>query len=46
MLSHKVNLTEDYSLSFFIRGLKDEIKIPVRMFGPKNLQQAYTLARL
>ena len=46
MLSHKVNLTEDYSLSCFISGLKDEIKIPVRMFGPKNLQQAYALARL
>ena len=38
ILSHKVNLTEDYSLSCFLSGLKDEIRIPVRMLGPKSLQ--------
>ena len=46
ILSHKVTLTADYSLSYFLSGLKDEIRIPVCMFGPKNLQQAYALARM
>ena len=46
ILSHKVNLTEEYSLSCFLSGLKDEIKIPVRMFAPRSLQQAYALARM
>ncbi|EEF52231.1 conserved hypothetical protein [Ricinus communis] len=45
-LSHKVTLPEDYSLNFFLSGLKDEIRIPVRMLGPKSLQQAYALARM
>ena len=46
VLSHKVTLTEEYSLSCFLSGLRDEIKIPLRMFGPRSLQQAYALARL
>ncbi|EEF38806.1 conserved hypothetical protein [Ricinus communis] len=36
----------EYSLSCFLSGLKDEIKIPVKMLNPNNLQQAYALARM
>ncbi|EEF34791.1 conserved hypothetical protein [Ricinus communis] len=46
VLSHKVTLSEDYSLSCFLSGLKEEIRIPLRMLGPKSLQQAYALARM
>ncbi|EEF29092.1 conserved hypothetical protein [Ricinus communis] len=35
-----------YHISCFLCGLKGEICIPLRMFGPKTLQKAYTLARL
>ena len=38
ILSHKVTLSEEYSLRCFLSGLKDEIKIPLRMLGPKTLQ--------
>ncbi|EEF50660.1 conserved hypothetical protein [Ricinus communis] len=34
-LSHKVSLLGDYSLSCFLSGLKDDIKIPVRMLVQK-----------
>ncbi|KAF5462657.1 hypothetical protein F2P56_018645 [Juglans regia] len=39
-------LSEDYKLSCFLSGLKDEIRLPVRMFGPKNLLTAYSLAKI
>ena len=46
ILSNKVTLTEEYSLSCFLSGLKDKIHIPLRMFGSRSLQQAYVLARM
>lgn len=32
-------------MSCFLSGLKEEIQYPVRMFAPRNLQQAITLAK-
>lgn len=46
VLSHKVTLSEEYALSCFLIGLKEEIRIPLRMFGLKSLQRAYALARM
>ena len=46
VLFNKVTLTEEYFLSCFLSGLKEEIKIPVKMIGPSSLQQAYALARM
>lgn len=33
-------------LSYFLSGLKDEIRLPVRMFNPPNLITAYGLAKI
>lgn len=40
------SLSENYKLSCFLSGLKDEIKLPVRMFNPPNLITAYGLAKI
>ena len=42
----RVELTEAYAVSFFLNGLKPVIQQQVRMFTPKTLNQAYTLAQL
>ena len=42
----RVDLSEDYAIIFFLNGLKSAIQQPVRMFMPKNLNQAYALAHL
>jgi len=39
-------LLEAHKLSCFMGGLKEEIRLPVRMFNPKNLVDAYALARI
>jgi hypothetical protein len=39
-------LPEAHKLSCFIGGLKEEIRLPVRMFNPKNLVDAYALAQI
>jgi hypothetical protein len=39
-------LPETHKLSCFLGGLKDEIRLPVRMFNPKSLVDAYSLARI
>ena len=39
----KVDLSEDYAVSFFLNGLKSAIQQPIKMFLPKNLNQAYAL---
>ncbi|KAF5447657.1 hypothetical protein F2P56_033191, partial [Juglans regia] len=39
-------LSEGYKLSCFLSGLKDEIRLQVRMFNPKDLLSAYSLAKL
>lgn len=45
-LMNKVYLSEEYIVSYFLGGLKDEIRYIVRMFGLKNLQQTVSLAKL
>ncbi|KAF5471969.1 hypothetical protein F2P56_008726 [Juglans regia] len=39
-------LSERHKLSCFISGLKDEIRIPIKMFNPPNLGSAFGLAKL
>jgi hypothetical protein len=44
-LASKVHgLPESHKLSMFLRGLKDKIRLPVHMFNPKSLIDAYSLA--
>ena len=42
----RVDLSEKYTISFFLNGLKNASRQPVKMFMPKNLNQAYALAYL
>jgi hypothetical protein len=47
ILALKVHrLPDEHKLSCFLSGLKDEIRLPVRMFNPKSLVEAYSLARI
>lgn len=41
-LHPKAKITEEQSLSFFISGLSDELQMPIRMFKPKSLAEAYS----
>ncbi|KAG8375887.1 hypothetical protein BUALT_Bualt09G0005900 [Buddleja alternifolia] len=45
-LMNCVDLSENYAISCFLGGVKGEIAIPVRMFKPKTLQEAISLAKL
>ncbi|KAG8391057.1 hypothetical protein BUALT_Bualt01G0148300 [Buddleja alternifolia] len=45
-LLNNVNLNEAYAISCFLDGLKNEITVQVRMFKPKSLQEAMSLAKL
>ena len=45
-LLRRVEISEDYAISFFLNGLKNAIQQPVRMFMPRTLNQAYALAHL
>ena len=45
-LMDKAQLSEEQALSCFLAGLKHELEMVVRMFNPKKLQDAYSLARL
>lgn len=45
-LLNKVELTEQQAISFYIGGLKSEIGLVVKMFGPKPLKDVYKLARM
>ncbi|XP_042051538.1 uncharacterized protein LOC121796828 [Salvia splendens] len=42
----RAGIREDQALSFFLSGLIDELQMPVRMFRPKALSEAYSLAKL
>ena len=45
-ISNRVwSLSEPYKLSCFLSGLKDEVRLPVRMLGPKILNEAFGLAK-
>ena len=46
-ISNRVrSLSEPHKLSCFLSGLKDEVRLPVRMLGPKNLNEAFGLAKM
>lgn len=42
----KISVTEEQSLSFFLSNLNDELQMPIRMFKPRTLAEAYNLTRL
>jgi hypothetical protein len=47
ILSNRLrDFSEGYKLSCFLSGLKEEIRLPVRMFAPKMLLAAYGLAKI
>jgi hypothetical protein len=47
VLANRVaDLLEAHKLSCFMRGLKDEIRLAVKMFKPKALVDAYALAKI
>ncbi|GJV33331.1 reverse transcriptase [Tanacetum coccineum] len=45
-LLNKVDLTDAYAISLFIRGLKEEIAYTVRMFKPTTLTDVFCLSKL
>ena len=47
ILSNRIfGLSELHKLSCFLSGLKDEIRLPVRMLVPKTLTEAFGLAKI
>ncbi|XP_076942382.1 uncharacterized protein LOC143612235 [Bidens hawaiensis] len=44
-LLNKVSITESQAASLFLKGLKEEVKGPVKLFKPRTLHEAYRLAR-
>jgi hypothetical protein len=40
------NLPETHKLSCFLGGLKAKIRLPVRMYNPKSLVEAYSLSQI
>ncbi|KAF2306753.1 hypothetical protein GH714_021156 [Hevea brasiliensis] len=45
-LYSKLGIQKGKGLSFFLSGLVDQLQISVRMFNPRTLAEAYSLARL
>ena len=46
-ISNRVqSLSEPYKLSCFLSGLKDEVRLIIRMLSPKNLNEAFGLAKM
>ena len=47
ILSNRIKgLSESHKLSCFFSGLKDEIRLPMRMLVPKSLNDAFGLAKI
>jgi hypothetical protein len=47
ILANRVHrLIDPHKLSCFLGGLRDDIRLPVRMFNPKTLNDAYSLAKI
>ena len=47
ILSNRIlGLSETHKLSCFLRGLRDEIRLPVRMLVPKTLNETFGLAKI
>ena len=40
------DFSENYKLSCFLNDLRDEIRLPVKMFNPKTLNEAFGLAKI
>lgn len=40
------SLSNHHKLSFFLSGLKDEIRLPIKMLNPISLSAAYGLAKI
>uniref|UniRef100_A0A2N9FC87 RNA-directed DNA polymerase n=1 Tax=Fagus sylvatica TaxID=28930 RepID=A0A2N9FC87_FAGSY len=46
-LSNRIrNLSEHHKLSCFMSGLRDDVRLAVKMQGPRGLGEAYALARI
>ena len=46
-LSNRIrDLLENHKLSCFLSGLKDEVSLSVKMLNPKNLNEAFSLAKI
>lgn len=45
-LLNRVDLSEEHAISLFIGGLQQEIRMVSKMFKPRTLSDAYSLARL
>ena len=46
-LSNRIKeLSEKHRLSCFLSGLRDEIRLPIRMLNPQNLNAAIVLAKI
>jgi hypothetical protein len=47
VLSNRLkNLSEKYKLTCFLSGLKDEIRLPLRLMNPQNLNNAFAMAKI
>jgi hypothetical protein len=46
LASKVIVLPDSHKLSLFLGGLKDEIRIPIRMFHPKTLIDAFALVKM
>ena len=47
VLSNRIKgLSATHKLSCFLSGLRDEIRLPVRMLSPKSLNEAFGLAKI
>lgn len=42
----RLNLSEEYTLSCFLGGLKHEVQMLVRMFQPQSVRKAFSLAKM
>ena len=46
-LSNRITgLSDSHKLSYFLSGLKDEVRLPLKMLHPKNLNEAFGLAKI
>ena len=47
VLSNRIKgLSPTHKLSCFLSGLKDEIRLPVRMLNPQSLNEAFELSKI
>ena len=42
----RLNLSEEYTLSCFLGGLKHEVQMLVRMFQPQSVRKTFSLAKM